>query len=75
MDVRKPTIDMTDAPLLVRHDQACAVCHEKKAVFNCQTQVFGPCWGCLAVGWEPPRKMGRWRRLWAAKAKSAVHDL
>jgi len=61
--VRRPRIHAT-------HDQACAVCHEGKAVLDCQTNLFSPCWACQDKGWETVRlsRLAQWTRwIWKAQ--------
>lgn len=64
--MHRPYID--DEGLFAEHDQACAVCYASKAVYDCGTQVFGPCWGCQADGWTLARlASGKLRRRLAAR--------
>lgn len=42
------------------HDQACAVCHSRKAVYNLNTGLFEPCWQCQSNGWRLTQRW--WKR-------------
>lgn len=44
------------------HNMPCAVCHVRKAVYQCNTGIFQPCWSCQHDTWEL-RKVGLWRGL------------
>ena len=50
----KPTIEHI-APGIFTHDQACAVCHSRKAILQCNDFVFLPCPKCQDT-WELKRK-------------------
>lgn len=41
------------------HDQACAVCHNKHAVYQFNGGTFQPCWDCQTAGWTLERSIGR----------------
>jgi len=42
---------MTDGGAWCQHDQACPVCHHRKAVMVLHTGVFLPCGDCQSRGW------------------------
>jgi len=54
MTPHKPTINHI-GPGVVTHDQACAICHSRPAVFRCNDAIFTPCWVCQET-WEVRRK-------------------
>jgi len=54
MEVHKPTI-VGVGPGVVMHDQACAICHSRKAVYQCNEGIFKPCWICQET-WETRRR-------------------
>jgi len=58
MEVREPSIQ--NHVLFAIHDQACAVCHTRKAVLYMNTDVFEPCWECQRDGWSTTRKTRHW---------------
>lgn len=73
MEVRKPEI-FTDGGPWAEHDQACAICHQRKAVLILNTYVFQPCWTCQSQGYEIRRKKFWFKpdwamRYWAEKQK------
>ena len=52
--VRKPSIEHI-APGMFSHDQACAVCHSRKAILQGNDFVFLPCPLCQET-WELRRR-------------------
>jgi hypothetical protein len=61
IEARPPTIHV-EGPVAF-HDMACAVCHEKHAVYNVNNGLFSPCWDCQAEGWFLGRADGIVSRL------------
>ncbi len=57
---------ITDGGPWAIHDQACAVCQERKAVIDLNTGHFQPCWRCQSIGWELVQRLPRWLRPWPA---------
>ena len=54
MDVHVPTV-VTVGPGVVQHDQACAICQTRPAVYQFNECIFKPCWICQET-WETRRK-------------------
>ena len=63
MNLHKPTI-VFHGPAAT-HDMACAVCHNKHAVYCLNTGTFSPCWECQEAGWILHRATS-WLSRWAA---------
>lgn len=71
LPMHEPVI-RTDGGPWAEHDQACAVCGERKAVLDLGNGIFDPCWDCQTRGWRltirrrwrtPRRGLGRIRLL------------
>jgi len=61
VEIHRPTI-VTDGGPWAEHDQACAVCHERKATLDLSAGVFLPCGPCRGDGWEIRQRRRRLRR-------------
>lgn len=66
VEIHHPVV-VTDGGPWAEHDQACAVCRQRKAVLDLHTGIFEPCWDCQRIGWRLmiPTPMGRrwWERM------------
>ena len=63
--MHKPRVSMHDSGLAAKHDQACPVCQELKAIYRIDLSVFNPCDQCSSEGWElkqPSSCVPRWLR-------------
>lgn len=57
----------TDGGPWAKHNYACPICWQEKAILNLNTGVFEPCWRCHRLGWtiNRRRKRLRWLPLWS----------
>lgn len=60
----RPTINVI-GPGIVTHDMPCPVCISAHAVFDCNEQVFKPCWKCRE-SWEL-RRIPWWRGMFTIR--------
>ena len=70
----KVEIDDLGGSPIAEHNMPCAVCHERKAVYNLSANVpksgvFDPCWRCQEKGWfiskkQPADPIGSLLRKW-----------
>lgn len=59
LSLHKPKIH--NEGIWATHDMACAICHVKSAIMDCQTEVFYPCWECQSKGWQIKKSfLSRW---------------
>jgi len=63
LSMRHPEIQIHDSGLVARHDQACYVCGNSKAIYRIDLGVFLPCDTCARKGWkleQPPKWVPAW---------------
>ena len=56
-DMLVPTIE--NHGIYATHNMPCAVCRQRKAVLDCNTWIFQPCWECRCNGYATV-KLSRW---------------
>ncbi len=54
-EIARVPIEMRGLAMLVTHNLSCWCCAERKAIFQCHTGRFQPCWTCQADGYRTIR--------------------